>query len=125
MAEIICERLARQRSISVEADSAGIYAAQGSPMTHNASEAMRILFGEEARHFSKPLTRALIEESDLIVAMTDSHLMAIKESFPGAHAIRMPCEIPDPFGGDLDDYIRCAERLEEGLSELFDRGVIA
>ena len=61
----------------------------------------------------------------VILSMTDAHLAAIRQCFPEAHAISLPCDISDPFGGDLDDYISCAEKLEEGIGILFDRGDIS
>ena len=125
MAEAICSILAKRRLVKVDTDSAGLFAAAGSPMSFYASEAIKRLYGQEVYHSSKMLSPELVRKSDLIVAMTDAHLAAIRQCFPEAHAISMPCDISDPFGGDLDDYISCAEKLEEGIGILFDRGDIS
>ena len=74
LAEAIARRIAAERSLGVEAGSAGTSAWEGSP----ASD-VSLLVGIERgldlnAHRSRKLTRELVEGSDLIIAMGPHHL---------------------------------------------------
>jgi beta-galactosidase len=72
----------------------------------------------------------LIDEADLVLAMTRSHkaqLLAIKPD--ASHKIFTLAEycaedngrdISDPFGGDLNTYKRCRDEIAENLKKLID-----
>ncbi|HEX2896592.1 MAG TPA: low molecular weight protein arginine phosphatase [candidate division Zixibacteria bacterium] len=100
--------LEKKRPGKFEAISAGTGAATDFPATEFAVEASRIWNCDLSEHRSQPLTEALIEESDLILAMTPSHLRELIRLNPGAqHKYFLLKNFPDPNpeGEGVDDPI--------------------
>lgn len=72
-------------------------------------------------HVSAQLTLDDIKNADLILAMTTEHKNAIIKACPEAHKkvftlgeySKAADEIPDPFGGDLEQYRICADTIEK------------
>lgn len=67
---------------------------------------------------AKQITEPLMQEADYIFVMTRSHKMMLDAAMPqysdkvfllNAYAAGDPTapEIPDPFGGDEEDYAQC------------------
>lgn len=124
MAEAMLRAALRERGVDdVEVSSAGTAAATGEP----ASEGGYLVGLEKgldlSSHCARPLTRELIEESDLILGMSMHHVMRAKALGAGDKAWLMgayagldedEAEVPDPFGGDLEDY-RVTYRQLEGM----------
>ncbi|MEO8193891.1 MAG: low molecular weight protein arginine phosphatase [Gemmatimonadales bacterium] len=131
MAEAIVRRLASEAARSdIEVSSAGTQAWDGSPASDGA-----LLVGMErgldlSAHRSRQLTREILMESDLILAMTPSHLSRVRELNPEANAHLLAGfsagestgeAVQDPFGGDLAAYRETADDLERELSGLLER----
>jgi protein arginine phosphatase len=79
----MAEALVRKRLPQVEVQSAGIFASDGSPASHQAVTVMEetgVLFG----HQSKPVTRERVEWADLILTMTEQHKQLLLEQYPHA-----------------------------------------
>ena len=133
MAEALARKVAIERGLTnVDVSSAGTGAADGSGPSDGA-----LLVGLErnmdlSQHRSQPLTRALVQRSDLILAMGDSHL-AQAESLGGAgksfllsdYATQgtVRTNVVDPFGGELDQYRVTADELERYVRAALDRAV--
>jgi protein-tyrosine phosphatase len=83
MAEGLFHMEAKRRGIRGEARSAGVFAAQGMPISDHAAEVLRER-GAEAKAASQALTRELIEWADLILTMTASHKRQVIGMFPDA-----------------------------------------
>lgn len=131
LAEAIAVREAGARRMhDVIPTSAGTSAWDGAPASDGA-----LLVGIERRldvngHRSRQLTREMVEESDLILAMGPHHLERI-EVLGGAgktHLIADFAErsndgraIVDPFGGGLDIYRSTTDELERIVGLAFDR----
>jgi protein-tyrosine-phosphatase len=97
----------------VDVRSAGTGAWDGAP----ASEGAYLVGLEQgidlSGHRAELLTRAMVDQADLILAMSRTHLARVRElggggrahllgeyaGYQGAHA-----EIDDPFGGELEDF---------------------
>lgn len=111
---------------SVIAVSAGLYAHDGDPISHNAVSALEqagiepIPSRDYHRHTAKNIDERLVEECDLLVAMTPSHAMELLLRFPAAaqRITVMPKAVSDPFGGDLARYAQCLEEITEGVRSL-------
>ena len=105
--------------------SAGLAACEGAPISEHAKEALLlhgVLSTSEnpyADHRAQSLTPELAERADLIVGMTDSHLLQLLVRFPqvATRVHAMPTSIPDPFLGSLADYRACLARIAAGLKE--------
>ena len=115
---------------SFRAISAGFYGA-GDPIAQNAVAAL-----EEAgipsapdndykNHVSRPINPEIMETADLVVGLTESHAMQLMGWFPSCASkiTCMPRSIPDPFGGDEEDYRDCLAAITEGIRELFSAEV--
>nr|WP_318539514.1 low molecular weight protein arginine phosphatase [Terribacillus saccharophilus] len=79
----MAEALVRKRLPQVEVQSAGIFAHDGSPASHQAVTVMEeagVLFG----HQSKPVTRERVDWADLILTMTEQHKQLLLEQYPHA-----------------------------------------
>jgi protein-tyrosine phosphatase len=81
-------------------------------------------------HASTPLTPESVDWADLILGMSNAHLAALAE-FGGAEKSALITDflegdglgdpVPDPFGGDVDDYRETFARLHEAIDGLLER----
>ena len=74
-----------------------------------------------SHHASQPLGAQLIRHADVIWTMTRSHRQAIFNPWPDAsgrvHLLSMDGQdVPDPIGGPIDQYRRCAEQIKAELN---------
>ena len=112
------------------ASSAGLYPAPGAPISENAVLALGergIVPARDNRydlHRAVRVTEEMVRCADRIVGITSSHAMALIGAFPFAadKIVAMPRDIPDPFGGSRDDYLRCLDEIIKGVKELFPVG---
>lgn len=131
MAEAIARKIAIERGLQdVEAASAGTSAHDGSPASDGA-----LLVGMERNvdlgsHRSQTLTRDMVRDADLILAMGPHHLERI-EALGGAGKAYLLSDyashgassrpISDPIGAELDVYRTTADELEEEIRRVLDR----
>ncbi len=104
---------------SLQVSSAGASAFPGSPASPNAVKVLAERGIDMADHRSQPLTLDLTRKANHIFTMTAAHQAAVLSIDPTA-GDRVTClspdgDIEDPFGGDVEDYARCAERIETAL----------
>lgn len=131
MAEAIARKIAIERGLTdVEAMSAGTSAHDGSPASDGA-----LLVGMErnldlGQHSAQTLTRDLVRDVDLILAMGPHHLERI-EALGGTGKAFLLAEfashgaslraISDPIGMELEVYRATADELEEEIRRALDR----
>ena len=108
------------------AESAGVAAWGGDPASPEAVEVMREIGIDISAHRNRPLTRALVNEAAIILAMTDGHRREIERHFPEAAAkVRLvksfgaaPTEdVADPFGASADVYRHVRDELVQALGD--------
>lgn len=131
LAEAIARKIAIERGLpNVEVASAGTSAWEGAPASDGS-----LLVGMERRmdlgaHRSQPLTRGLVEGSDLILVMSPHHLERVEALGGGGRAFLLTAypapgphgrSVPDPIGADLDVYRQTADELEQEIRRVFDR----
>jgi protein-tyrosine-phosphatase len=131
LAEAIARKVAIERGLGdMEVASAGTSAWEGSAASDGA-----LLVGMERRldlstHRSQPLTRALVDESDLIFAMGPHHLERIEALGAADKAYLLTAypshgttgrAIADPMGAELAVYRVTADELEREIRRVFDR----
>ena len=131
MAGALARRVAAERGLDdIEVASAGTSAWEGAPASDGA-----LLVGLErgldlGDHRARQLTRAMVQEADVILAMGPHHLERI-DSFGGgrkSHLLtsfashgRIDRGISDPIGGELDVYRATVEELDREIRRAFDR----
>lgn len=136
MAQAVANTLAKERQAEENAAfpltiacSRGLWANENEPISPLAVEAL-----EEAgvaatspdyhAHTAHNLTGEEAERFDLLIGMTASHCMQLTMRFPALapRIVCMPREIPDPFGGDLEDYRACLQEIRKGVEVLLFSG---
>jgi protein-tyrosine-phosphatase len=131
MAEAIARKLIVERGLTdVEATSAGTSAWDGAPASDGA-----LLVGMErgldlSVHRASPLTRDLVRDADLVLAMGPHHLERI-EALGGSGKAYLLTDyasrgastkaVNDPIGGELDVYRATADELDSEIRRVFDR----
>ncbi len=118
------ELLSRRK---ISATSAGLSAADGMPISVNAAEAL-CDFGiastpnnNYVNHRARTVSISDIALNDIIVGISSRHAMALMASYPqfASKIISMDRDIPDPFGGDLDDYRACLREIHACIERMF------
>jgi protein-tyrosine phosphatase len=131
MAEALCRKILADRlgckpdyheleEKGVIVMSAGLSAYMGGRPSPEAVDVMRSMNVDLSQHESQPLTVQLIRHADVIWTMTRSHRQAILAQWPeAANRCELLCmdlrDIPDPIGGPVELYQRCAEQIKAEL----------
>ena len=102
--------------------SAGVMALPGDPATPQAVMVAEEFGAELADHRSRPLDPALLGGATDVIAMTEMHLMILVSRFGavGPEPVLL-CgreDLPDPLGGDLEEYRACARVIAAQLDRL-------
>lgn len=102
------------------AKSAGIYTEDGAAPSENAVKAMKKYGIDISEHKAKQISPEDIINADKIYAMTTRHAAILKEIFPekADNIFILGNGIPDPFGGDEELYLKCAEEIKKFVSEI-------
>ncbi|WP_029422271.1 low molecular weight protein arginine phosphatase [Alicyclobacillus macrosporangiidus] len=142
MAAFFAQAEIQRRSLPWTVESAGLYAAEGMPMTPAAADALTRRHIPLAPHRSQPVRPDLVEKADVILVMTQSQAKDLESRFPeakdkirllgGFAAFAEPaeeasqsdaaspsgCDIVDPFGGLDEHYEACAQQIERSVRGL-------
>lgn len=99
------------------ADSAGISTSEGKPVSQNSVLALREI-GIETAHTSQLISETLVKEFDYIVGITQNHANVLKNAFPEYQdkIYSFPVDISDPYGMSLSEYVKCREKISEGIT---------
>ena len=131
MAEVLLQaRLARdearQNWLVV---SAGTWTVDGRPATTFAINEMARRGLDLSGHISRNITRALVAEANLVLAMTRKHIEALGAAFP-AYARKAYLlsemsgqirDVGDPYGGPRQQYAYTAKVLEQLIADGYER----
>lgn len=113
--------------------SAGTSAFLNMPASDNAIKALDELEIDLKSHASNALTKEMIKEADLILAMTRSHRASILGAVPEAvskvytlkgytgEAAAATVDIADPYGGDMEAYRRCRDEILGNLRKVLNK----
>ena len=126
MAAAIMNKIALENDMDVTADSAGIFASEGENASDEAVGALEKYDIDLSEHLSKPVTEELINKSDLILTMTGAHKTVLQSVAPDkvftiAEYAGVDEDIPDPFGGDLEEYEEIAEEIYDLLTDIAEK----
>lgn len=116
LAQAITQRLLDDRKIDAECESAGLTCGYGEEVSENSRKiiAERGIF---YTHQSRPVTRQLLDSSDMVVCMTSPHKEALRPYVPADKLFEAKDltgeEIDDPYGKDLQAYRDCAAKLDK------------
>ena len=130
LAEAIARRIAAERGLDIEVGSAGTSAWEGAPAS-DGSLLVGIERGLDVNgHRARQLTREMVAETDLLIAMGPHHLERI-EALGGegksyllttyASHGESTRPVSDPMGGDLSVYRATTDELEREIRRVLDR----
>ena len=110
----------------LEVKSAGLAASPGAPLSEHARRLLEDKLGRKVEHSARQLTDEMIRQSDWVFTMTSQHRdavlslvngkedrIALLQEFAGQSG-----DIPDPYGGSLQDYQRMVETVEQAVKVL-------
>lgn len=123
--------------------SAGTWAIPGLPSSRRTLAALESVGVSAPGHRSTTLTREHLDEADLVIAFEVDHVRHVRRLDPGA-AVRTSTlprlllddwpgvdlaaedpidwpEVVDPAGGDVEDFISCAQQIAEQVDLLLSR----
>jgi len=116
----------------IEVSSAGLLASNGQLASGMSLEVARSHQLDLEAHRSRPLTRELVAESDLVLVMQNLHrVMLLKDPAFSAKQVRLlgeysaaktgQADIGDPFGGDRQTYEECFDTIRQAVDGLFEK----
>ncbi len=124
MAEIILKqklKLAGEKRVVVT--SAGLSAENGAKISRNSAKALKELGYKSYAFKSKPLTVELLNKADLVLCMTKSHkdwLHGYENVFTVSEFTGLP-DVPDPYGGDLNVYIKTSHHIVDACDIILEK----
>ncbi len=116
LAQAITQRMLDDRKIDAECESAGLTCGYGEEVSENSRKiiAERGIF---YTHQSRPVTRQLLDSSDMVICMTSPHKQALMPYVSAEKLYEAKDltgeEIDDPYGKDLQAYRDCAAKLDK------------
>ena len=129
MAEALLRtKLARERlAHRVRVRSAGTHGLDGYPASEHAISVLSDMGIDITGHRARSTTQEIIDEADLLLAMTDRHVEFVRRHFKRAEGklyllsemVDEDFDIRDPYGGTRQEYAVCALQLED----LLERGL--
>ncbi|MDD3627583.1 MAG: low molecular weight protein arginine phosphatase [bacterium] len=130
MAQVILEKLAKEKKIDLTVSSAGIQAIDGIPAYPYAKMALKKNGYEDKKHYSKSISELTLNENDLILTMEVKQRDYLKFTFPQlSHKIITVSELAVDTEGDIDDpialeyteYEKIFKKIEEYTIKIFKR----
>lgn len=114
----------------VEVDSAGTMSMFGNEPSKNARKVMEEIGIDISSHRSKQISRSLLREADLILAMARHHKDALRFLVPRSEGKLFLLsefvgegekDIEDPFGGSIEEYRKCRDEIGRYIGLLVGR----
>ena len=116
MAACLFNDLCARRGLPYRADSAGLYALEGTPASDGAFYAMKERGLDLSRHVAQPLTLMAARDARLVVAMGAPYAARVLDRCPTARVTAFDPPVSDPFGGSLAVYRATADDLESRMA---------
>lgn len=125
LAEGLMKKKIEEKGItSITVTSAGIAAFSGDPVSENSVKAAKKYGVDISQHRARQISPYMLDDS-VFVCMTQSHIRSLSLAIEPQRLMLLGGGIPDPFGGDYEEYERCAEMINSALdcvlAEVFRR----
>ena len=137
---VIAAALVRRDRPDWEVESAGTWAIPGLPSSRRTLAALAAVGVSAPGHRSTTLTREHLVGVDLVVAFEADHVTHVRRLVPASaeHTATLPRlllpdwpgvdlaledprgwpEVDDPAGGEVEDFIRCAQDIDAQITRL-------
>ncbi len=103
--------------------SCGLHVLVGDTVSQNALLALKELGITDFSHKPTQLTPDMVKKADGIICMTDSHYNVLRqfgEKVKTVASLTGGEQVSDPYGGTLDDYMRCARYLDYACRDFYE-----
>lgn len=128
MAEYLAKEYVKQNNLQdIEIASCGVMCSYGKPISEMSAKALEEIGITVTSHKSNMITLKELMEYDFIFVMTNSHKAYLNQALnAGENVIVLGefvgmGEVPDPYGGSLDDYINCRNMLKVMVDKVFEK----
>ncbi|MGI9197430.1 MAG: low molecular weight phosphatase family protein [Candidatus Nanopelagicales bacterium] len=140
---VIAEALVRRDRPDWRVTSAGTWAIPGLPSSRRTLAALESVGVSAPGHRSRTLSAHHLDDADLVVTFERDHVAYIRQRFPAAAAytttlpslldsawplpdlalvnVRDLREVDDPAGGEIEDFVACAQAISADVSALLPR----
>lgn len=121
MAEGLFKKMITDKKIeNITCSSAGLFAMTGDEVTPNAVKACERFEVDISAHRARRITAYVLDETDKFVCMTPEHAASLSMYVPSDKITVLGGGIPDPYGSDLETYIKTANYIKTALSLQLD-----
>ena len=122
MAEGLFKKLLAERNITdINCSSAGLFAMTGDEVTPNSVKACERFGVDISSHRARRITSFVFDETDKFVCMTFDHAASLSLYVDPDKVLVLGGGIPDPYGGDIETYMMCANSIKIALNAQFDQ----
>ncbi len=111
--------LTKEQSKKLTVLSRGLAAGNGDSVSPHSVTAMAEMGIDISCHTAKQLNKSELETGDLFVCMTKEHGAVLSYNNVPDEKI-MVLNIPDPYGGTVDDYRECLKRIKSELESVYE-----
>jgi protein-tyrosine-phosphatase len=125
MAEVLLRKRLADTGLAsaIEVQSAGVFAQEGQAASRQAGLALAGRNVSLDGHLSQPITIELLKRASLVLVMEEGHRRSLfyfapqylSKVFLLAEMASRHDDIPDPYGGPFEGYVRTVGKLEELL----------
>ena len=121
MAEGLFRKILDDKNIAdVECSSAGLFAMTGDEVSLNSVKACERFGVDISSHRARRITAYILDETDKFICMTNDHAASLSLYVPTEKIVVLGDGIPDPYGGDIERYMICANSIRTALVNQFD-----
>ena len=109
------------RESEITAVSRGLYVESQQPVSVNAQKVLIsnniMLNPGDILHKSQQIDGEIMRKADLVYGITESHAKILKEDYSSysEKIFVMPENISDPYGGTLEVYEECFEKIKQAV----------
>ncbi len=127
MAEQLFRKMANERRLGVQAASAGLAVDSRSAVPDPVLEVLAREGIHDFSHRPSQVSKEIIDEADLVLAMTEPHRRRLVERFPsasskvfllGGYAGLEGSEVGDPIGLGVEIYGACLAQIKKALQKI-------
>lgn len=121
MAEGIARNLINEKypDSGITVSSAGLNTFNGSPASQHSIDACREIGIDLLGHRSRRINPEIADNTDLFAVMTPTHAGFLRQcGVPSDKIVVLGSGVPDPFGGDLEQYRTCRDSLMKAVDTL-------
>jgi len=73
-------------------------------------------------HISQQIDAEIMQKADIVYGITENHAKILKKDYPqyGQKIFAMPENINDPYGGTLEVYKECFEKIKQAVDIIIE-----